>query len=167
MDAQNILNDDSGDFLSSLEGIDDFRTLWRGFGARSFHGISEIPAVKNRKPKNNSEDAHRVADSWFLEKFGVRYRSAALFCTGSKEVARHYGNIFAVIPSNGFTFCWSPKIRDLYSEISLSFIKPFDASSIINILEGGDYRISNLSDAIRSGCEIMVSAPRFYIFGTS
>ena len=160
---QRVKLDGCEDFAAQLDDALDNDRLWRGFGKKVIQPGSLMHARLDREPKHNSKVVHRVADNWFFEKFGRRYRSQAYFCTGAQDVAKHYGNVYEVFPLNGFNFCWSPKIRDLFTEVSLSFIDPCDTPAIIDLLERGDYREVGLTDAIRSGCEIMVCAPGFRI----
>ncbi len=153
------------EFIDHFKDESETMCLWRGWGAVIYKGLTEIGPVMGRRPRNNSENAHRIADAWFFENFGVHFRSQSLFCTGSKSVAGNFGNVYPAIPFDGFRFCWSPKIRDLYSEVSLNFIDPSDTISLIGLLEAGDYTDQKFHMAIQSGCEIMVAASGFYVIG--
>jgi hypothetical protein len=44
--------------------------------------IFERQVSRNRVPTKMPIELHEASDRWFSRVFGVRYRSAALFCTG-------------------------------------------------------------------------------------
>lgn len=151
------------DFIKTLSEQSSSLQLWRGYGNCNWKEVVKQGPIAGRQPKNNSQLAHSVSDNWFHDKFGIRFRSQSMFCTGDRKIAAHYGNVYSILPFDGYQFCWSPKIRDLYSEISLSFMKKEDADSIIELLEQGDYQTTDIVAAILSGYEIMLAAPSYLV----
>lgn len=151
-------------FLDSLG--EEFAYLWRGFGRKNFHGVVELGPIKDRSPRDTPEWIHQLADQWFFDRFGVKYRSESLFCTGDKSVASHYGNIYPVAPRGEFRFCWSPVVQDFYGSVSKLKVEPDNASELYRLLETADYTEEDLISAIKSGSEIMLSAPSFLIFSS-
>lgn len=158
--------------LSKGMGCDDFincfpdgkvNHLWRGFGKQNFHGTAKHGPVRNRRPRNTPEWIHLIADKWFFDNFGVNYRTEALFCTGDKTIACYYGNIYPVAPLDGYSFCWSPEIKDLFKSVSNMAIEDGDSTSVIELLERGNYRTEDLVNAIASGSEIMIKAEEYLI----
>ncbi|RYF51485.1 MAG: hypothetical protein EOO38_03120 [Cytophagaceae bacterium] len=135
--------------------------LWRGFGKKTFEGLQELGPVRNRMPRNTPLAIHEMCDSWFLENFGIKHRSESLFCTGNRATASHYGNTYQVLPKGDFSFCWSPKIRDLYIEIAFYS----NQSEINEFLTRSDFRNDDLQAAVNSHCEIMIYAEGFYVRG--
>lgn len=83
---------------------------------------------EDRYPKDMPEPWHEAFDDWFKDNFGWRARSSGLFCTGSKNTAGSYGDIYMVFPAGRYDYVWSPDITDLYSAISddagFNYIKP-------------------------------------------
>lgn len=61
---------------------------------------------KNRHPRDSSPFAHRLVDDWFYEKFGIRPRSQAVFCSSSRSVAKAYGTVCYMFPVGEFKFIW-------------------------------------------------------------
>ena len=154
-----FLRNHCSEFLSDMEKEGVRGLLWRGCNEESVKEFQVIEPVFNRRPRNNSQQIHKLADDWFLDKFGYRYRSAALFSTGNPSIASSYGTVYGVFPIGAYTVCWSPSIKDLYTEISLSFLSEIDSNSIDEVLSHGDYCEGNLAEAIRSGCEVMLASP--------
>jgi len=109
-----------------------------------------------RIPRHMPVDAHNEADSWFADKFKVKFRSQAIFCTGSIAVARSYGAPAAICPVGEHLFCWSPYIGDLYISYETSPL------SMQQLLEFSSYTTFTYSDteileeALASGNEIML-----------
>lgn len=122
--------------------------------------IGETP--KNRQPKDMPLDLHRRADNWFQVKFGIRYRSQALFITGSKFIAIAHAHansekhVVRIIPISAYSFCWSPVIKDLFS-----FGNSANGETIEEFLDSGKYSQTNLEEAIKSGNEIMLFCERY------
>jgi hypothetical protein len=148
-------------YLSSFDGKPKY--LWRGFGTKNFHGVVEKGPIRNRKPRDTPEWIHVIADQWFFDTFGARYRSEAMFCFGTKAAASFYGNIYLIVPTDEFTFCWSPKYIDLFSEITRANITVGDKEAVIKVLNSGSYINIDLASAIRSNSEIMVRSEKYLI----
>lgn len=149
------------DYIQLIKASGNERQLLRG--CKSKPNNFESVARKDRSPKNMPLPIHRVADEWFLEKFGYRFRSQALFCTSDEVVASLYGKVYRLFPSNGFSFCWSPKVKDLFTTITLYGITAANAEAIVPVLEQSDYRCDdNLILALESDNEIMIVAERFF-----
>jgi hypothetical protein len=137
----------------------------------------------NRAPRDTMGKVHEIADSYFLDKFGVRYRSNAVFCTGSPGIATDYGELTVLIPISNFKFCWSPEIEDFTSDINdeLYFTKGEKVDfagqthwvndpgnirfteTVNKMLAKGKYRDNEFLSAVRSHHEIMVHATQFYL----
>lgn len=137
--------------------------MYRGEPAHSVLELRDCP--RDRQPRNTRPAYHRAADDWFLRRFGIRYRSGSLFCTGSLETAAQYGEGKArfIYPVGEFRICWSPRVHDL-------FMWTFNRSvpEFVSFLENeADYREGDLCEAIASDCEIMVSCARFFSLASS
>lgn len=121
--------------------------------------VAESPTVRkvrpNRLPRNMPPAIHQRADLWFERKFGIRYRSQALFVTSSVFVANNYavpaGNVVRIIPTGPYKYCWSPVRKDLLFYCSVA-----PDVSIEDYLEQGNYIDSDLLAAHVSGNEVML-----------
>lgn len=81
------------------------------------NNIYIIVPRKDRWPKDTNEHLHEMMDNYFLRRFGWRARSRGVFCSGSMNVAKEYGNTTGIIfPADGFKYLWSRRIKDLYSD---------------------------------------------------
>ncbi|MBT0895661.1 hypothetical protein KI811_17790 [Geobacter hydrogenophilus] len=109
-----------------------------------------------RLPRNMPFNLHNDADIWFGEKFKFKFRSQAIFCTGSIAVARTFGAPAAICPIGEHLFCWSPDIGDLYISYQTSSL------SMQQLLEASFYTTFTYSDteimkkALASGNEMML-----------
>lgn len=180
-------------YLQEIGGVEQAifkRPLWRGVTPidRSNLGIDEsnpytaIVVNKNRRSKDTPVELQLLIDNWFENKTGIRFRSASLFCTGSKIRATTYGPEVVIIPIKQYHYCWSLMYDDMYNEFSTFLEHDEDISGefhdmprsykerfvamfkkypdkLEEFLAKGQYQFdSGLTDAIRSGNEIMVSA---------
>jgi hypothetical protein len=60
-----------------------------------------------RRTLNSSEEAQKVFD-YALQKMGISaLRSNSIFTTSDSNQAKGYGNLYIVIPKNGFQFSWT------------------------------------------------------------
>lgn len=178
-----------------LQQIDmDFPPLYRGQNKNFFEITDNLyisSTVANRLPATTKIDDHKIADQWFLENFGIRYRSDHVaFVTSDVSSADFYGRKFIFIPIGNFTFCWSPKVddmfnlmpytQDIYTEIcelhlvdSLGDlpdnvvlndeVAKFKKKYILNKLENAGYTDTNLKSAILSPSEIMIHVNEYYL----
>ena len=173
-----ILERDCQQFLESC----DNRFLYRGSKTESKEKtLHKVKTRKDRAPRDMNGNTHVLIDNYFEKKYGIRYRSASVFTTGSKENAEDYGSAYAVFPIGEFSFIWSPNVVDLYSNLKAAqtfkkfFSNPFKASKPIVItqevinsyLDTAKYTNDNLGVAIRKGNEIMISCDEYYIIPLS
>lgn len=106
-------------YLRALSGVPLSNTfnLWRGSKLGEYEPGDVVKTRKNRNPLDSSAEFHNFVDNIFLKKFKHNFRSNAVFCTGNKPDAEHYGSAYMVVPMGNFRFLWSPKIADLYSSL--------------------------------------------------
>ncbi|WP_156368605.1 hypothetical protein [Duganella sp. Leaf61] len=115
----------------------------------------------DRRPRDLALGLHEEADNWFNMRFGVRYRSQALFITGSWTAARAYAasdqHVVRIIPAEQYRFCWSATLRDL-----LEYHTTANANeSISNFLERNLYSEDDLKAANVSGHEVMLHCSEY------
>jgi len=53
---------------------------------------------KNRRPKDTPGEIHDFIDDYFEKEYGSRFRSEAIFATGSYSTAKSYGNVYIILP---------------------------------------------------------------------
>jgi hypothetical protein len=141
-----------------------FETLefYRGLVAK-VNGAN-VPCVyqvnKNRQPRNTPIEKHAAADDWFLGRFGTRYRSGSIFVTSDHFVAQQYAGesarVVRVVLLTVYKYCWSPKIRDLFLQLSAVSVPDIPA-----FLDDAHYIEANLGDAHTSGNEVMLWCERY------
>jgi hypothetical protein len=169
----------------------DYYRLYRGVfpnnaGTEVAPGVYENKVRSDRKPKNSSLFAHNVTDEWFFKKFGIKYRSNALFCVGHKmefsllsdskklSATYSYGKPYVVLPIGEYKCIYSPKIDDLYTVLDNDGLEsqPIDdveakhfEKDIIKVLNDGDYQEDTLQHMIERGnnLEIMIHCQRYYL----
>lgn len=114
--------------------------------------------------------------------YGVKPRESSVFCTGTMNVARDYGYIYAIFPIGDYTYWWSPKVEDLaetYREYDLVFsaiesqlssgdsealpeYKEKLRKSVRRLLAENEYKNTDLTTAIKSKNEIMLKCDSYY-----
>ena len=165
--------------IAQLRPLDHNIMLFRGMH-QTPRDWAVLDVRTNRRPKDTPTYIHHVLDDWFLDNFGFRARSAAVFCTGSEKQAWSYGKIYAIFPIGKFEFVWSPKIRDLLltidqliGEVMVTTGKKhndvLDVASdmLIDKVKRSDYRDDDLLAALLSYNEIMVGDfAQYYAFDT-
>lgn len=75
--------------------------------------IYKIPS-EYRQPKSTPNIVHYILNKIFNEIGFEVNRSNSVFVTGNENLAKNYGYPSIFIPKNGFSYLWSPIIRDLY-----------------------------------------------------
>lgn len=163
-EAEDLVQRECQPFLS-LVGLSGL-SLYRGVDPRAPE-VFEGRVDRARQPKNMPIPLHEAADDWFSRQFGVRFRGAALFCTGSQATARSHGRLYRIYPVGGFQFCWSPSVGDLHVWATQNALLDGPPAALVESLKELDYREDGLAEAITSGCEIMVACSRYYALRVS
>lgn len=133
--------------------------------------MKAVRVRKDRQPKDSPVVVHKLADQFFEQNFGVRYRSESVFCTGNVGMADGYGTyVKAIFPIGYFNYCWSPKVADMFDSMPYSVIdaavledKP---DAVTTWLERREYRQNkgpaDFINALQSGNEIMIDCDLYY-----
>jgi hypothetical protein len=90
------------------------KLLYRGVS--SDEAILVKTARKSRTPKDTSIEVHKMLDKMFYEEFGVRPRSHGVFATSDINASLDYGTPYVFLPKGKYSYIWSPKISDLFSD---------------------------------------------------
>jgi hypothetical protein len=116
-EAVRIFHDECKPFQKEIgfDGIFDFKTLKRGMKNKPKLFIGNVRP--DRRPSDTPLPIHEFMDNWFYKKFGVKFRSNAMFATKSQS-ARLYGDVYIVFPIGEFKYCYSSTIDDLYATIA-------------------------------------------------
>lgn len=123
----------------------------------------------DRIPKDTPRDIHRVVDQWFLEHFGHRYRSHAVFGVSSLPNASEYGTPYYLLPIGEFSYCWSQEYADMFASLEdkmhefIDVEDEYTKQNLIQFLEAGKYIDTNLKDACRVGHEVMIKCDKYIL----
>lgn len=83
----------------------------------SVSDIMKQSVRKNRVPLSTPEEIHQMLDSWFKNKFGVKSRSNAVFCSFNPNLVDNYGTLYLIFPIGKYKVVSSPAIIDIYEDI--------------------------------------------------
>ena len=117
-EAVKIFHDECKPFQKEIgfDGTFDFKPLKRGMKNKPKLFIGNVRP--DRRPTDTPLPIHEFMDNWFYKKFGVKFRSNAMFVTKSQGSARLYGDVYIVFPIGEFKYCYSSTIDDLYATIA-------------------------------------------------
>lgn len=119
--------------------------LFRGFSQKlATPEQSNIFYHTPRVPKNTDLRAHKIADQWFFETFGVYARSSTLICSTDFSQANSYGAVYRIYPNAPAAIIYSPSVKDFH-ELE-SDLDEHTESSVIEWLIEKDFKMV-------SGCE--------------
>jgi hypothetical protein len=147
--------------------------VYRGIGLNSVSvEFGEYPCPRNRKPRNSDPLVSEIADDWFQANFGIKFRSNAVFATGSAKEAAGYGPVYELFPAGQYVFCWSERVTDFTFEISdqitevgmtpLQDDDPDAEHTVVSMLDICGYTTSNWDEAVRSNNEIMIHCEGYF-----
>ena len=157
------------------------------------HNIKSIVRLQrrtDRTPKDMPLEYHKLFDKLFQKKFGWKARSAGVFATSDFRATRTYGTPYIFIPEDPYSFLYSTKIADLFSEVADgwgAFLTKLDYA----ILDGDEdqikklaarkknvdvqtkehvidkvvntYKDNNIKQAIKKETEIMFNCDNYYL----
>ena len=167
--AIDVLERECGPYLQEIGGIENalvHKPLYRGSGDKfpSDSPIIKVPVRQDRRPRNTGIRDHERADEWFKENssYGIPYRSASLFCSGSSDTAAIYarrmnGAVSIVLPVGEYHYCWAPDVEDMTEGLDGMSWSLGEIIDIKNFLDDASYiEDRNLAKAVASGHEIML-----------
>lgn len=103
--------------------------VYRGMKERFSPDICLKYPRSSRRPLTTNKKVHELADDYFKHKFGNKFRSESIFVSRSTELAKTYGDVYAVFPLDQVSFCWSPNVED-FTVTSAKYNKMFDAGEV-------------------------------------
>jgi len=111
----NAIRDNCPQFMKQL--LPEYKQenyMWRGIiNENSLFILKETR--KDRLPRDTSYEVHNIINGWFKKKFGIAYRTEAIFTVRNKSVAESYGRAYVVIPLGRYKFCSSSMIDDIFT----------------------------------------------------
>lgn len=150
----------------------DAVTAFRAAGQPLFRGIKEGTSPElanknlfigkpfsNRRPKASYQNMY--IDQRLLDQGFTAIRSESIMCTGDWPNANIFGKNFTIFPLNGFSFTWSPRIRDLNSDKIRTQIDQLQAKKVSSqeFCDIMEFKNTDLVAAIKSGHEIYIKGP--------
>ena len=151
--------------INSLEKH-SFETLpfYRGVSAEYAVDCPSIHAPRtNRRPKNSSIHFHTIADRWFAKRFGIHYRSNAVFLTSGVLSATTYAHspahVMRILPLGPYRFCWSANVSDLL--FSATQFAEAEEAVIEAHMDSKGYCESDLLKAYEIGHEVMLYCEQY------
>jgi len=147
--------------------------LYRGIinGGSAIINVHRV-RLDDRAPSDTPGECHRLINNYFTQKFGEPFRNA-MFATSVESDAAIYAiesGASVVFPIGNFTFVWSPRISDMFTDFidSDGFDEKFgdcelDGSEerLFEILPKLRYQNTDLKAAISSGHEIMIRCKNY------
>jgi hypothetical protein len=139
--------------------------VYRGVKSGGPFAFIGIPR-KDRRPLDTDDDVHKGVDKAFLNIFGWRARSQAIFVTGDEYQANYYGKLYVIFPIGNFKYVYAPQVRDLY-HAQMAFSKGGyedrpKPQKMFDSFVRRNYRDTNLTKAIKSDVEIAISCKQYF-----
>lgn len=134
----------------------------------------------DRTPTDTPKRVSKLMDDWFEKKFGIRFRSEALFVSGSAVFAQQFGYVYIVFPIGDYDYCWSPVYGDLTDDSSNALLKNIKQhpeeykyldhmhsnvkkKHLEEIMEDGHYKFNkDLVNGLKKKSEVMIKCKSYY-----
>lgn len=138
-------------------------TLFRIDKKNKYKPVWKKITRKNRKPLDTPKKYHKVVDKLFLEEFGWKARSEALFCWSkffSDDTAQ---KMWMVFPAGDYKYLWSEKVFDLWNILGNYTETPKQLKEVFKREIVPGYHEDKIKLAIRYGGEVMVKCDYSYL----
>lgn len=146
-------------YLNAISNEPDDFVLYRGMSTKEPFVTKQVQ--ENRRPLGMDRKVHDLVDSWMYDKFGVRFRSNAIFTSGHKGFATAFGHPYAIFPIGNFKIAWSPEVNDLFDALDVDN-ETATEENVDQALNDLNYQNSDLLAAIESGNEVMIHCDKYY-----
>lgn len=159
--------------------------FYRGYSRSRPQGYFRATSPQGRPPRDTEDEIHDVLTNLLYDIGMQASRDNSIFVTANMKMAQTYargeGEIYIVVPIDGFAYSWSPLIVDLYDFIShksddgrISYeerLKMMDEEGLTReniqwFKEKFQYTNKNLGRALGSSSEVMISGA-YYAFSAS
>ena len=150
-----LIEKDCKPFLTDWRKLKTDKFLMSGRKDDTFFTKKKVR--KNRKPKSTPLSIHKLMNHWFHEKFGVKSRSNAVFCSFNEKLSNYYGKLFSIFPIGKYNAVSSKSISDLF--VLFTNMQEVNHQEIIKAMEKGNY-----TDKLTyHENEIMITCKKYYM----
>ena len=186
-DSVMIIKRDCGQYLREIK--DPFNV--RAYRGIQINTLGDHPVFlkkdlrTDRHPKDTPKRVSGLMDDWFKKKFGIRFRSEAMFVTSKSYTASAFGHVYIVFPIGDYDYCWSKVYSDLTDDASDAVTNnvhryPEEYKYLVDkysnikkehleeILEDGRYKFNKgLVEALtKTKSEVMIKCESYYALDT-
>lgn len=170
----------NNDIFELYQNNPRYRYIYRGVD-KNIKTYQIFTRRKNRTPRDMDDGYHNLFNVKFQQKFGWKARSEGIFTTSNFKNAEGYGHVYIFIPENNYSFIWSNKIIDLWTEFSIYkrsygsylssketeilIMKDMNSKEVKEIIDRmlKTYTDTNIKNAILSGHEIMFNCNTYML----
>lgn len=155
-EAAQIINERAGKWRNFIGGFSTNNLNWLIYRGMRIIYSPEI-AIKyprsNRRPLTTKNEDHVMADEYFKEKFGIKFRSQSIFTVRDPGIAKFYGDVYSIFPLDDVHFCWSEKVEDFTNELGDFRRKIFPKNSLALVNEISKEQITEFMDSCEYHCD--------------
>ncbi len=178
-----VLNSEMGFVLDECSQIiSEYRKaeglLYRGLRRKEL--VIELPIRHNRRPMEMEPHFAKMLEAAY-ETFGITaHRQNSIFTTPMIEVTQTWGDTYIVFPKNGYKFSYFTEIQqgqyafDLLRQACSEALRGpkgekitdtmEQAATIYGIMEELGITETNMTFAIKRGCEVLIHGSSYYAF---
>lgn len=149
-----ILKRDCESWLSASKWLPVYR------GSKMISSYDDFVKIKTRPDKQDPDIPSTIQQTfdYALEQNGhTALIKNSVHVIGNLQEVETYGRVFVIFPIGTFSFTWSPEVASLMGALYKSGEKIKELKEILPT-----YRDDGLSEAIRSGKEILVKCTEYY-----
>lgn len=172
-----IVDRDCADYMEQVKyNTNLIPRLHRGITNPSDSTFFSVRRRQDRDDENMPDFLSQFVNVWFVQNFHYPFRTASAFATGDKRAASRYGQVYSIFPVRRFRYLWSDRYDDLYKAIRQNCqrkgiwqslmqkqrIDRQDEQPILQVLQDGQFKTTELDKAIRSNHDIMIATDQFY-----
>jgi len=186
----NLIEEQCQPYLNEIGGIENALInlpMYRGISGISMRNqVVKVKINQSRQPRDSSMPLHTFANEWFVEHFGIPFRSVSCFTNGKRIYASAFsilkgGETVIVLPVGSYKYCWSTDFIDMTNQFGVflqqkygsetaqdihKYPKKITKEMVDELLDSGGYRTTNLKEAIISDHEIMVASQSVLLIDT-
>ena len=126
---------------------------------------------KNRQPLSSDPKLHKLMDTFFVQNYGIKFRSSAIFTTNDMALAQEYGSPHVILPVGQYSsiFTKNAKMTDLYSyfehDAGSDAIEDgaWNRGEVFKHMKKGKWEFNNIPKFLKtnSGAELMIACDHY------